>query len=255
MKSLSLVCTASLGLAVLSAAQPARAADPVIQQVGQPLPRAGNLTAGIRRYLRYRILDGVSRPIDLWTRDLRYVEKDGRRLLHLHQTWTGPNSAPHTLTIDSWIEPDTLRPVSHHRAYARAEETRDEGFQFTAEQVLPVDQTGLARPGAAVPTPEGTYNWELDMELLQALPLAAGYEVSLNFYHPGGAPPARYLYRVSGSESLAGPDDRPIDCWLVTARFSSAGDTRFWLSKTDQTVLKVEQPQSDGSMTVKTLLY
>ena len=95
-------------------------AEPDRVEVGRQLPRFGNLKPGVRHYLRHRVLKGTVRSIDIWTRELRLEEKDGKRLLNVRQTWTGPTVAPHTLTIQSRFELGTFRPLKHERRYERA---------------------------------------------------------------------------------------------------------------------------------------
>lgn len=60
---------------------------------------------------------------------------------------------------------------------------------------------------------ETPFNFEYDMELLQVLPLHAGYAANIVFYDAGIDRQAdRYTFRVAGSEQIAGWDGRPIDC-------------------------------------------
>ena len=56
--------------------------------VGEKLPRANLLKPGIHRYARYAIsADGHRKAIDIWTRQITFEVKDGKRLLHIHQQW------------------------------------------------------------------------------------------------------------------------------------------------------------------------
>jgi hypothetical protein len=233
-------------------------AAPEEVKVGQALPRFEKLKPGVRRYLRHREMNGVVRSIDIWTREVRFEEREGKPLLRIVQQWTGPASAPHTLRLDSWFERGTFRPITHERFYERAEEKRNEGFRFLADKIGPLETTpGNVHKKFEMASPEATFNFETDMEFLQTLALAPGYEASIRFYHPGGPAPAAYIFKVAGAERLAGPGGEPIDCWLVTTDYNvpSAKPARFWVSKKDQIVLKVEQVSADGSKTVKTLLY
>jgi hypothetical protein len=74
-------------------------------------------------------------------------------------------------------------------------------------------------------------------------------------YHPGGpAAPARYTFRVAGSEAIAGPAG-PVDCWIVTTDYNAPGSvSKFWYAKGSQLMVKQESPLSDGRTLVKTLL-
>lgn len=98
-----------------------------------------------------------------------------------------------------------------------------------------------------VPTPEPTYNFETDMELLSALPWRAGYTARINFYHPGGDAPAWYDYKVVGSEAVS-IGGRQLDSWVVAIDYGKLGSARFWIDKQSYVVLKVATvgPDIDG---------
>jgi hypothetical protein len=60
---------------------------------------------------------------------------------------------------------------------------------------------------------------------------------------------------VAGAGRIAGPDGKPMDCWLVTADYNTGKVlSRFWFAKADQVLVREEQTQKDGSTLVKTLL-
>lgn len=63
------------------------------------------------------------------------------------------------------------------------------------------------------------YNFETDIEMLQTLPWAAGRVISIPCYHPG------------------------------------ASIARFWLAKSNQQLIRMEQRAPDGVLHRKTLLY
>ncbi len=80
--------------------------------VGDKLPRFSMLKAGVHRYLRYKIQDERRTILDIWTREIRYDVKDGRRLLHSVQEWDGAGTDQYVLAIDAWFEPNTFRPLT-----------------------------------------------------------------------------------------------------------------------------------------------
>lgn len=247
---------AALALA-LAAATPGWAA-PTPVTVGQPLARFDRIKPDVHRYLRYRQVGETLTPLDIWTREIR-VEPDaaGVRRLHIVQHWDG--AAPGAVkTLDSWFELGTFRPFTHERRTTKDGQTKIEGFDFKPDRIVGLkDLPGNAQVAYDVASPQPAFNFETDMELLQALPLAAGYAAQIVFHHPGGGAPAPYLFKVAGSETLTGPAGGRIDCWVVTTDYNHPewAPAKFWLAKDSQVVVKVVSPAPDGSTWVKTLIW
>lgn len=231
----------------------AMAADRI--EVGEKLARFDLIQPVERHYLRYMKSDDRNLAVDIWTREVRFDERDGVRRLHIVQHWDGPAKSERVATRDSWFEADTFRPLTHERVSRSPERSLTESFRFEPSRIVQL----VAEPGQEekiVESPQPAFNFETDMEFLGALPLAAGYEADIVFYHPGGKPPASYRFRVAGSERLPVPGGGTVDSWLVTTDYNRPGPvSRFWLDKKTQTVLKVESPMPDGGMMVKMLLY
>jgi hypothetical protein len=247
-------CAASL---VLSLSTQAHAAVHDVD-VGAPLPRFALLKTGTHHYLRFLRVPatGASTPIDIWTREIRFEERDGRPRLRIVQRWDGVLPAPSVRTFDSWFETGTFRPLTHERVLDAGGKRTVEGFAFAPDRITGLP--GLAdntQKDLAVASGEPTYNFETDIELLQALPLAEGYDARINFYHPGGkAAPQRYTFRVTGSAILAGPAG-PVDCWIVQTDYNQPGaDATFWFAKGSQLMVRQESPMPDGRVMVKTLI-
>jgi len=254
--SFKLLAGAALAFA-LAAATPGQAA-PTPVTVGQPLARFDRIKPDIHRYLRYRQVGETLPPLDIWTREIR-IEPDatGVRRLHIVQHWDG--AAPGTVkTLDSWFELGTFRPFTHERRTTKDGQTKIEGFDFKPDRIVGLkDLPGNAQAAYDVASPQPAFNFETDMEMLQALPLAAGYAAEIVFHHPGGGAPAPYLFKVAGSETLTSSAGGKLDCWVVTTDYNHPEwpPTKFWLAKDTQVVVKVVSPAPDGSTWVKTLLW
>lgn len=228
--------------------------------VGTPLPRFSLLKPGTHHYLRYfRMADGANVPLDIWTREVRFEQRDGKQQMHIVQRWdgamAGPTSPASVKRLDSWFETATFRPLSHVRITERDGKKLVEGVVFAPERVTGMpDLADNALKTLAVVSGEPTFNFETDIEFLQALPLAEGFDASINFYHPGGPAPKRYDFRVAGSETIAGPAG-PVDCWVVTTDYGTPGaDAKFWFAKGSQLMLRQESAPRDGRVLVKTML-
>jgi hypothetical protein len=229
--------------------------------VGAPLPRFSLLKPATHHYLRYiRTPDGGNVPVDIWAREVRFDERDGKRQLHIVQRWDGAMASaaatPSVRRLDSWFETATFRPLSHVRVSEKDGKKTVEGFVFAPDRVSGMqDLADNTQKALSAPSPEPTFNFETDIEFLQALPLAEGYEASINFYHPGGSSaPRRYTFKVTGAETIAGPAG-PVECWVVWTDYGTPGaDAKFWFAKGSQLMLRQESAPRDGKVLVKTLI-
>jgi hypothetical protein len=248
MKWLALALSTAFSLAANAAVQDVN--------VGAPLPRFALLKAGTHHYLRFMQAGEVNTAADIWTREVRFENRGGEQLVRLRQRWDGVGPAPSMRLIDSWFDAGTLRPRTHERVSERDGKRTVEGFAFAPDRITGLkDLAENTQKDLSVESPEPTYNFEADIEFLQTLPLAAGYEARINFYHPGGSvPPQRYTFKVAGSQTIAGPDG-PVDCWVVTTDYNHPGPvTKFWFVKSTQLMVREESKMPDGKVLVKTLI-
>ncbi|MDB5962811.1 MAG: hypothetical protein JWP59_4105 [Massilia sp.] len=239
-------------LAALGLASSLATAAPTAVDAGKPLPRFDLLKESTHHYLRFMQSGESSVPADIWTRTVRFEQGAVR----ITQRWDA--SAPAlTRLIDSWFDKDTLRPRSHQRVSERDGQKTVEGFLFASDKITGMpDLADNTQKALQVPSPEPTFNFETDIETLQTLPLAAGYEASINFYHPGGAtPPQRYLFKVSGSATIAGPAG-PVDCWVVTTDYNRPDMplSTFWFAKGTQLMVRQEATLPGGKKLIKALI-
>jgi hypothetical protein len=219
------------------------------------LPRFSLLKEGTHHYLRFMKSGEANTAADIWTREVRFEERGGEKLLHIRQRWDGVGAAPSLRLLDSWFEPGTFRPRTHERISERDGKRVVEGFAFTPQRVTGIKELAEnTQKDLVVESGEPTYNFETDIEFLQTLPLAEGYEAHINFYHPGGPAPQRYTFKVAGSESIAGPAG-PLDCWLVTTDYNKPGTvSKFWFAKGTQLMVRQESATANGKVLVKALI-
>jgi hypothetical protein len=245
---------AALAFALVASAQAAVTPVPV----GQPLARFDKVKPATHRYLRYKQVGETITPMDVWTREIRIEpDKAGVKRLHIVQHWDGATPGA-VKTLDSWFELSTFRPYTHVRTTTRDGQTKVEGFDFQPDRVVGLkDLPNNSQAAYDVAAPQGTFNFETDTEFLQALPLAKGYEAQIVFHHPGGGPPAPYVFKVTGSEVLTSSAGGKIDCWVMTTDYNHPEwkPSTFWLAKDSQVVVKAVSPAPDGSIWVKTLLW
>ncbi len=244
----------ALAFSVVASAQAAVTPVPV----GQPLARFDKIKPAVHRYLRYKQVGDTIQPMDVWTREIR-IEPDaaGIKRLHIVQHWDSAVAGAGR-TLDSWFELGTFRPYTHVRVTTKDGQSKVEGFDFKPDRVVGLkDLPNNTTAAYDVASPQPTFNFETDTEFLQALPLAAGYEASIVFHHPGGGPPAPYLFKVTGSEMLTNSAGAKVDCWVMTTDYNQpqGKPTQFYLAKDSQVVVKVISYAPDGSVWVKDLLW
>lgn len=226
--------------------------------VGDKLPRFDLVKPDVHRYVRYTVTpDGHRSAIDIWSREISFETKGGKRLMHIHQQWDEAGR-PVVLVQDAWFEPETFRPLTQQKVVTKDGKVTVAAYRFLPDKIVGDDAVpDNTKKGFVQASSEPTNNWETDMEYLQALPWSKDYAANINFYDPGLDPPARYTYAVIGEGPIAAADGGKIDCWIVGIDFKDGGETvpvRFWLSKKTQVLIREETKNADGSMLVKTLL-
>lgn len=247
-------------LALLFASlNPAQAATETLSP-GKPLSRMDLLKAGTHHYLRYVKSGDSNVPLDIWSREVQITEQNGEKRIRIRQRWDGAvsqaASPASTKRLDSWAQFPSFTPISHERITDKDGKHLVEGFVFSADKITGMkDLADNSQKDFVMPSAEATYNFETDIEFLQTLPLATGYEARVNFYHPGSASaPAYYSFKVTGEDSIAGPSGK-VDCWLVTTDYNRPGTvTKFWFAKQSQIMLRQEAAMPDGRILVKTLI-
>lgn len=173
----------------------------------------------------------------LWNREVRFEKYKGKEQLVIRQNWIGADSIANR-KLFSICNPD-FTPVYHTSTSFRG----TAAFEFQQAQVVGSDTTANnAFKGFQVPSPEQAFNWELDLEFFETLPLKANTVYSINFYHPGSKPgPAKKLYEVIGSEKVRTNGNTKTDCWKLRTNYGDGNYAIFWISKRGHEVLKMEE--------------
>ncbi|MBB6612522.1 hypothetical protein H7F15_15865 [Pontibacter sp. Tf4] len=173
----------------------------------------------------------------LWNRDVRFEQVQGRERMVIRQNWIGADTLSNR-TIESVMEKD-FTPIFHTSTSARG----TAAFNFYPDKITAAD-TARTNPwrNFVMPVPEPTYNWELDLEFFESLPLKPNTVFLINFYHPGSKTgPQYYAYKVTGSEKLPTINNQTIDCWLLRIDYSPENYGIFWITKKSHEVLKMEE--------------
>jgi hypothetical protein len=181
--------------------------EPVKQAVGTPLARFSLLQPGVHRYVRYTVTGSKRSAMDIWTRTVSFEPREGKRAMHIAMRWDEVAGPVAFLEQDSWFDMDSFRPQTHVRRLQRNGSDKFEvgGYRFLPDKIVGMSELPEnLRKDFAIASSEPAYNFEYDMEFLQALPLGKGYSVSIPFYDPGDpqTATARYTFKVAGSDRI-----------------------------------------------------
>jgi len=210
------------------------------------LLRMKQLPFGKNYYLVYNQAgkEGAKYNFNLWERNLKKEEVSGVSRLVLDWTWQFSDSAK-VITKNIIVNVGNFVPISekvHYNPGFGKGESKRQSIIFKEQEVVSSNDTlehntrKIQQPIAKMPL-----NWELDMETFSMLPLSKGKKFAINFYHPGGAPPAYHTYEVAGEEKLK-INGKTVDCWLLKYEYNAGkGYSIWWLDKDSHLVLKMEE--------------
>ncbi|MDO6431033.1 hypothetical protein Q4E93_10570 [Flavitalea sp. BT771] len=199
------------------------------------------LKPGLRQYLVYYQYPQKADRLGFWywMRDIAMEDKGGKRYFAITQHWYGGDSA-------SYRKVYSLNSVTDFAPVYHCETVRGKiaAYDWSGENIKGADTVAdNDKKSFNLRFSEPNFNWNLDIETFEMLPLAAGKSFLINFYDAGAAPPKYLLYRVTGSEALTLMNGEKMDCWkLFTEGESPRGPytQTFWISKETHEFLKEE---------------
>lgn len=222
--------------------QPAAAQQTDTIRVGDRRLRPARLRLGTRQYLVYYYSPARPNMLGfwLWRRELQAVRYQGQPAIHVRQHWYGSDTSSYR-EIVSLVRAADFAPLYHtetvkgqRKAY-NWNPTGIAGTDSVAENQARAFQLAFRQP---------VFNWNLDIETFELLPLAAGKRFAIPFYDAGSQPPAYVVYTVVGRELLTLPGAAPVACWkLVTEGKTPTGapySQTFWISQRNHEFLKEE---------------
>lgn len=202
------------------------------------------LQPGTRQYLIY-MADPKS-PQTLWFWYwTRTIEKQ-QSVFILTQRWVGSDTAYYR-EVRSINRASDFYPVFHE------EKKRGKCFAYNwaADKITGADTvTANAARDFKLDFGVPNFNWNLDIETFEMLPLGEGKTFAINFYDAGLDPPAYVLYKVTGSEVLHTPDGHTADCWTLVTEGDVKGmhySETYWIDKKSHAFLKEEDHYGEQS--------
>ena len=205
------------------------------------------LKPGVHRWLVYFKTgkDSSRTNFNLWTRNLDFITYKGREAIAVTQEWEDNTSITHK--VYSVCDRKTFAPLYQDSWWKNRGNTVFDFIEKTGsirDTLLTDADTARGKKNmyAAFKQALNQYvlNWHLDLETFPLLPYKENTTFLINFYEAGSQPPAQQAYTVTGSGTLTGLNNEPIDCWLLT-HTSPNNKEVFWISKKSKEVLKLEQ--------------
>jgi hypothetical protein len=204
--------------------------------------KTASLKLGMRQYLVYFQLPASPKQVRfwLWLRDTQIASRSGEKVFVTQQNWYGTDTTSYR-NVYSVNRMNDFLPVYHSETIAG----KNRSYNWYADHIIGSDtvKTNNTQKDFSLNFATPNFNWNLDIETFEMLPLAAGKTFAINFYDAGSGTPAYIIYKVIGSEILMMPDNHKVDCWMLFNESDYKGQhatQTFWISKKSQEFLKEE---------------
>jgi hypothetical protein len=201
----------------------------------------GQLRPGCKQYLIYMQDPKELKKLFFWYW-LRYVDVQtvrGENCFVITQHWFGADSSTYR-EVHSLNRVADFSPVFH----SETAHGKINAYNWDKDQIRGADTVaGNTKSSFQLAFSTPNFNWNLDVETFEMLPLAAGKAFAIPFYDAGLDTPRYVLYTVRGEENLETFDHQHIDCWkLVTeGQDKSVHYTEtYWISQRNHEFLKEE---------------
>ncbi|MBD1367571.1 hypothetical protein IDJ77_27430 [Mucilaginibacter sp. ZT4R22] len=199
------------------------------------------LKPGMRQYMVY--FQNPKSPkvmrFWLWLRDTKVETQNGQKVLVTSQHWYGGDTTSYR-TVYSVNKASDFSPIYHSETV----NGKNKSFNWSNTKIVGADTVAVnTQKTFSLDFAAPCYNWNLDIETFEMLPLAAGKTFAINFYDAGFGKPEYIIYKVTGSEVITTYDNQKVDCWILFNESDNAGrhaTETFWISKKNHEFLKEE---------------
>ena len=205
------------------------------------------LKPGIKQYLVYFQDPKKQKTLRFWfwLRNIQIENRNGVKVFTITQHWYGNDTSGYR-SVYSINNVSDFSPVYH------AESVRNKlsAYNWNSDKITGADTVvENAQKNFSLDFTSPNFNWNLDIETFEMLPLAQGKTFAINFYDAGLDPPAYVIYKVTGSEMLNTLNNEKIDCWKLFTEGDYKGNhysETYWISKKSHEFLKEEDSFNGG---------
>jgi len=211
----------------------------------------GFLKPGLKQYLVFHQYPQHNKMLlfQYWVRDISIEKKNEVEVFAIREQWYTVDSNQYRTFLSLGSMKD-FTPL-YHSATGNG---KTAAYNWSNKSIEGADTVmGNTRKDFHLAFDRPNYNWHLDIETFEMLPLATGKTFVINFYDAGLTPPAFVTYKVTGSETLRTLDNQHVACWKLATSGSYNGKSytqTFWISKKEHELLK-EEDAFDGGFRYK----
>ncbi len=204
------------------------------------------LKTGMRQYLVYFQAKGNDKQLwmSIWNREINRIIIDNTPVFETVQHWYSEDSTKYRefMSINSV---DDFRPLYHMSKAGKDTKAYVWSRKGIKGDTLSDNKAKDFHLDFDMPN----YNWHLDLETFEMLPLAANKTFLIRFYDAGLTPPAYVTYRVIGTETIQTLDNQQVDCWKLYTEGTYSGGKytqTYWISRKNHECLKEEDTMNDN---------
>jgi hypothetical protein len=205
------------------------------------------LKPGLNQYLVY--FQTTAKPKSLvfwfWLRDIKIETRNGAKVFTISQHWYGSDTVSYR-QVYSVNRVEDFAPVYH----AETIKNISKAYNWYHDKITGADSiANNPQKTFSLNFTVPNFNWNLDIETFEMLPLAAGKTFAINFYDAGLEPPAYVNYKVTGDEVLTTLNNDHVDCWKLFTETDYKGThytETYWISKKGHEFLKEEDTYPGG---------
>jgi len=205
------------------------------------------LKPALNQYLVYfqNPKKGRTLGFSFWMRDIRLTERNGEKVFAITQHWYGTDSASYR-SVYSINKAADFAPLYHAETIG----VKTRAYNWGQDKITGADTVAQnLNKNFKLDFKAPNFNWNLDIETFEMLPLAAGKSFVINFYDAGLSPPEWVTYKVIGSEVITTFNSQKVDCWKLFTEGDYKGNhysETYWISKKDREFLKEEDSFNGG---------
>jgi hypothetical protein len=205
------------------------------------------LKPGLKQYLVYyqNPKDPRRLNLSLWLRNITLENRDGEKLFAITQHWYGADTTSYR-AVYSLNKATDFSPVYHSETIGK----KTKAYNWYPDKINGADTVADNMGKAyALDFKQPNFNWNLDIETFEMLPLAAGKSFVIPFYEAGIDAPLYVLYKVTGSEVITTAEGNKADCWKLYNESDYKGrhfTETYWISKKNHEFLKEEDSFNGG---------